>query len=276
VVLLLCAALTQPLSEDAQHRLSLTTPPQHGGKPVSLMLLGASGVTGTAVATGGGDRDDHLGAVSLTTRRIGYSYDRGIIVRAFNWADVGGTVHNGVFAFHGGTHFELAGGYRFHLSDTSGPFVRGGLDGMIGGDPLVYQSLLELPQVELGYQYLAGSTLFEVAGRSGFSILGRSNTGYPLVSRHLDEVPDVGAMITARIAPIFLVAEWSHFLARDNGWRPDAPPVDWVTVSVCGIVKRIAICTDVRAVEEDVYVSHELLASHSTQVGITLGPASRF
>jgi hypothetical protein len=275
LVILLCAALAQPLSEDAKHRLALTTPPQHGGKPVSLMLTGASGVTASVTATTG-DRDDHLGALSLTTRRVGYSYDRGIVVRVFNSADIGGTVHDGVFAFHGGTHLELSGGYRFHLSDTSGPFMRAGLDALIGGDPLVYQSLLELPQVHVGYQYLAGSNLFEVAGRSGFSILGRSNTGYPLVSRHLDEVPDVGAMLTARVAPILLVAEWAHFLARDNGWRPDAPPVDWVTVSLCGIVKRLAVCTEARVVEEDVYVSRELLASHATQVGLTLGPASRF
>ncbi len=249
----------------------MATPPQHGGKTVSLMLSGMTGLTATVTAARGGDVNTRLAALSVSSFREGFAYDRGLDVRVTNTIDLGAADHDGVVAFHGGFGFQVAGGYRFHLTDTQGPFVRGGLETLIAGDALVYQSLLELPQVQLGYQYLAGSTLFEAAGRAGLSILGRSNTGYA-ATRHLDQVLDVGAMGTARTGPILLRGEWSHFLARDAGG-----PIDWLTLSLCGVARRIEVCTQTRAVEGDVaFPPHPVAASHVTQIGLTLGFASRY
>ena len=41
-------------------------------------------------ATRGGDANAHLGAVSLDTRRLGYVYDRGLVVRVSNTGGIGG------------------------------------------------------------------------------------------------------------------------------------------------------------------------------------------
>jgi hypothetical protein len=268
VFLVVCAALA--LSEDAKHRLAVTTPPQHGGKTVSLMLVGSTGISATVTTAGGGDASDHLGSLSLMSRRAGFAYDRGLDVRASNFLELGAGVHDGGVVFHGGFGFDLAGGYRFHVAETHGPFIRGGFEALIVGDALVYQSLLELPQAQLGYQYLAGTTLLEAAGRSGFSMFGRSDTGYH-ANRHLDQVLDVGAMATAKTGPLLLAAEWSHFLARGDG----GAPIDWLTVSLCGIVHKVAVCTDARMVAGDVFTAaNEPTASHVTQVGLTVGSSS--
>jgi hypothetical protein len=262
-----CAALA--LSEDAKHRLAVTTPPQHGGKTVSLMLVGTTGISGMVTASSGGNATDRLGSLGLSSRRAGFAYDRGLDIRVSNTFELGAALHDRAVDFHGGFGFELAGGYRFHVADTHGPFIRGGFQTFIAGDPLVYQSLLELPQAQLGYQYLAGKALLEAAGRTGLSIFGRSDTGYH-ASRHLDQVLDIGGMATAKMGPVLLAAEWSHFLPRDEG-----AAIDWLTVSLCGIVHKVAVCTDARLVAGDVFVAaNEPVASRVTQVGLTVGSSS--
>jgi hypothetical protein len=268
VLLFIAAALV--LSEEAKHTLALTTPPQRDGKTESLMLVSTVGLTAMVTAARGGDADDRLGSLSLSSRKMGFAYDRGLDVRVVNTFELGASEHDRKIGFHGGGSVEASGGYRFHVAETHGPFIRGGIEALIGGDSLVYQSLVELPQAQLGYQYIAGPSLFEVAGRSGFSIFGRSDTG-DQASRHLDQVLDVGAMGTARTGPVVVTAEWSHFLARGEG-----APIDWVTIAVCGIARTVALCTDVRAVSGDVYLpSQALAASRVTQVGITIG-SSRY
>jgi hypothetical protein len=264
VFLIALAALV--LSEEAKHTLALTTPPQRDGKTESLMLVSTVGLTAMVTAVRGGDADDRLGSLSLSSRRMGFAYDRGLDVRVVNTVELGASEHDRRIGFHGFGSIEASGGYRFHVAETHGPFIRGGAEALIGGDSLVYQSLVELPQLQVGYQYIAGTTLFELAGRSGLSVFGRSETG-DNASRHLDQVLDTGATGTSRTGPVVLNAEWSHFLAHGAG-----APIDWLTFSLCGIRRVIAVCTDVRAVTGDVYLpSQALAASHVTQVGITIG-----
>jgi hypothetical protein len=264
VFLFLTAALV--LSEEAKHTLALTTPPVRDGKAVSLMLVSTIGLTGMVTAARGGDADDRLGSLSLSSRRMGFAYDRGLDVRVVNTLALGASEHDRKVGFHGDASVEASGGYRFHVAEAHGPFVRGGILALIGGDSLVYQSLVELPQVQVGYQYIGAMEIFEIAGRSGFSILGRSDTG-DHASRHLDHSVDVGAMGTVRTGPVLVTTEWSHFLADGSG-----TPVDWLTVALCGIARSIAICTDIRSVSGDVSVSSQTLAaSRVTQVGITVG-----
>jgi hypothetical protein len=258
------------MSEDAKHRLAVTTPPQHGGKTVSLMLVGTSGVAATVTTSAGGNASDHVGALGVSSQREGFAYDRGLDVRASNVIDLGAGLHDGTVVFQGAFAFELAGGYRFHVADTHGPFVRGGFEALIGGNPLVYRSLLELPQAQLGYQYLSPTALVEVAGRAGLSIFGRSDMGYE-ASHHLDQVLDLGGMMTVKTGPVWLSGEWSHFLPRDG-----EVPVDWLTVSLCGLAHGLAVCTMARSVDAEGSVAPDgHVASHAVQVGLTIG-SSRY
>ncbi len=241
---------------------ALTSPPTHGGKVVDAALVGVTGVAATVTAARGGDADDRLGSISLDTRRLGYAYDRGLIVRVSNAMGLGGN-DRGV---HGGLSFEAAGGYRFAVGETHGPFVRAGAAARVAGDALVYQSLLEIPEVHAGYQYLVQNTLLEVASRGGFAELGRSNTGHD-ATRHLDHTPQVGAMASARTPYSLVLLEWSHFLPTDRGG-----PTNWVDADLCATYRRFAVCTDIRLVAGDVNLrTGESAPSSVTQVGMTLG-----
>jgi len=261
-----CNRVARETVETNERVFSERTPPQHRGKTVSLLLTNSLGLTATTTAAVGGDATESLGSLSVSSRRAGYAYDRGLDVRVVNAIDLGAGDHHGTVAFHGGIAIEAAGGYRFRATETQGPFVRAGIEALVGGDSLLYQSLLELPQVQLGYQYLAGVSLLEIAARSGFAILGRSNTGEH-ASRTLDQGIDVGAMATAKVGPMLAAGEWSHFVARGDG-----APVDWLAVSLCGIARPVAVCTEVRAVVEDVTLpSSVATSSRVTEVGLTVG-----
>jgi hypothetical protein len=244
----------------------LTSPPTHGGKVVDVAIAGVTGVTATVTAARGGDADQRLGSLSLSTRRIGYAYDRGLVVRVSNAGELGGNDRG----LHGLALLEVAAGYRFHVADTHGPFVRGGAGGRLSGDALVYQSTVEVPEVQAGYQYATGSTLLELTSRAGFSVFGRSDTGVH-ATRHLDESPDVGAMATVRSPHTLLLVTWSHFLPTNHGGG-----IDWVDAGLCATFRRLALCTDVRLVAGDVNLANGTRASSSvTQVGVTAGMAGK-
>ena len=248
----------------------LTSPPSHGGKVVDVAIVGATGVAATVTAARGGDADDRVGSVSLSTRRLGYANDRGLLVRVVNTGELGGN-DRGV---HGGLSFEVAGGYRFPVAETHGPFIRGGALGRVDGDALVYQSLLEVPQAHAGYQYQKRDLLLEIAGRAGFGELGRSNTGYH-ATRHVDESLDLGAIVTVRAPHVLLLGEWSHLLPA-VGLNSAKGPIDWLDAGLCATWKRLAMCTDFRLVAGDVNrVTGGPTSSSVTQLGITLGMAGK-
>ena len=266
--LIVCAALA--MTPEARSELDPATPPVRNGKAVSFVDVGTAGLAATVTSTQGGDANDRLGSLSLSVRHVGFAYDDGLDVVDSTTLELGGTVHDHSLGFHGGGTLLIAGGYRFHVTDASGPFVRGGAEAVLRGDPLVYQSMAEVPQLQIGYQSIKGRTFFEAAGRSGFVLSGRSETG-DLASRHLDQVLDIGATAVARIGPTLFVGEWSHFLARGPGGA-----VDWLTVSLCGIKRPLAVCTDVRTIFSDVGVAPgEVVSARVAQVGITIGSSRK-
>jgi hypothetical protein len=242
----------------------LVSPPSRGGQVVSVIAASETGVEGVVTASRGAGNNDRFGSVSLSSRRIGVVYDRGLSVRVNNAVELGGSARG----FHGEGVADISGGYRFHVTDTQGPFIRGGIRGIIGGDALLYQSMIELPQAQLGYQYLVGKeTLLEVAERTGFSVFGRSDASGLGGVRPLDQVVDVGALATVKTGPLHLSADWSHFIERDRG-----SDVNWLTVTLCGAAHRIAVCTEARAVVGDVHLgSLETTGSRVMQVGLTVG-----
>jgi len=269
-VVLVAAYVALALSKDTQAAQSdslnpLVTPPSHGGQVVSVYAESETGLMGLVTADRGGTGEaTRFASVGASLRRLGVAYDRGLVVRVSNAMELAGS-ERGV---EGQAVADVSGGYRFHVTDDSGPFVRGGIRGILGGDALLYQSMIELPQAHLGYQYLKSKTTFiEAAARVGFSIFGRSDASGEGGRRALDQVADVGAIATLRTGPVHLSADWSHFLTRDGG-----SAIDWLSVSLCGTAHKLALCTDARAMLGDQHIGNvEIASGRVTQVGLTLG-----
>jgi hypothetical protein len=253
------------LAETKEADRRLAAPPHHGGKVVRAMKYSASGLSAGLVSTGGGDATRRLGTLAIHSEQLGYGYDRGLVVRVANAIDLGGDVRG----FHGGLTGDLSGGYRFGASDTYGPYVRGGIALALRGDALVYQSLLELPQASIGYQYVTASTVLDLAPRLGFVILGQSNTG-DQASRKLDLGLDAGATAAVRVGPIMARASWSHLLPRSAGGA-----VDWVGLGLCGRT-RLVVCTTAGFVAGDVHLPGGAIgASHVAEIAFTIGLGDR-
>ena len=81
----------------------------------------------------------------------------------------------------GGFEGALAGtldlGYRVPVAEDHGPFGRIGIDGRLQGNDLLYFSMLELPRLTLGWQYLKGKTVLEAGARGGAILAGLYDPG---------------------------------------------------------------------------------------------------
>jgi hypothetical protein len=57
-----------------------------------------------------------------------------------------------------------------------GPVLRAGMNAYLRGNDAYYASLVELPQLQIGYQYFHDNTLVELGATTGAVLVGRSRT----------------------------------------------------------------------------------------------------
>jgi len=170
-------------------------------------------------------------------------------------------VRRGIFSTHGlhkmaigggGAGFEgmllggMAGGFRIPVGEHHGPVFRAGVLGYLRGNDAFYSSLLELPQVQIGYQYLLGWTVIEVGATSGAVLAGRQRMGEAEV-RHLGAGLEAGGYLAVHIP-------WFRFDATINRLPTSdalSTPVRSAEGTFCALAAPIAICADARATVTD-------------------------
>lgn len=102
---------------------------------------------------------------------------------------------------------DIAAGTHVMFGPAHGPVMRGGLRARLFGNDAIYDSLIELPQAQLGYQYLAGPLQLEIAARGGLMLDGR--LFLPSVRHDFGLQPEFGAYATMRYAWLRADLEWS-------------------------------------------------------------------
>ncbi len=258
-------------SDDALTRLA-TLPHRPGGAQVSAMLVGSTGLDGSETLARDPSGVHRGGAITARSAIAGYSYDRGVVVRMVNTAQIGGGASDRGAMFQGGLSFSLMGGYRLAVTPRQGPFVRAGFLGMLEGNDLYYRSALVLPDAHVGYQYLLSRVvLAEVAWTSGLILTGRSDAGG--ASRDLDVSWATGAVVALHTRPVSLAARWMHVVPSS-----DSPgPVSWVEGSLCAEPgETLAVC--VRGLWNHADVPGAPGTTRTidvAQVGLTLGTQQR-
>lgn len=158
-----------------------------------------------------------------------------------------GTTHGtGYWMLGGGdAGFEgaLAGtidiGYRLPVAEDHGPFGRIGFDGRVQGNDLLYFSMLELPRLTLGYQYLHGKTVLEAGARGGAILAGLYDPGED-GRRKLNGL-EWGGFASAQTELFRLDASFMRIEAKKT---LDGTPVDVGRVLVCGADGRLGVCVD--------------------------------
>lgn len=164
-------------------------------------------------------------------------------------------------------------GYRLDVTERQGPFGRAGFDGRMQGNDKLYFSMLELPRLTLGWQYLDGKTVIEAGVRGGPILTGRYNPGDEGY-RRLSGSFEYGGFASAQIAFLRMEAVVMRIDARNTG---TGRPVDVARGSLCGIAGKVGICSDVMALRGDADMGPRaggVQTATSTYLGLSIGVAS--
>ncbi len=151
--------------------------------------------------------------------------------------------HFGIGGGSGGFEGALGGlmgfGARAPVTPTQGPLFRAGAMGEILGNKFFYFSHLELPVVDVGYQYQSGRTLVDFGGRVAPVLTGRFNTG-DVASHELGNF-ELGGYLALHSKYGRLDAS----VARITGSGTPATPVDFARGIACVYVaKVVGFCAD--------------------------------
>lgn len=251
-----------------------TKPRRERGRPVLIMAVGSPcmpGATGAACASEEPQYDDSMvdlfgiraGAaragsqaptygVSLASEGAMYGASHYANVRAAHLAMLG----VGPDGVEGALQGDYAFGVRAPVGRYHGPFARVGVRGLLLGNSELYNSLLELPTLTVGYQLLGPRLHLEIAGRGGAVLVGRYNAGG--IRRKLGNAPEFGGLAAVRWEDVQLELD----LARVA--PPSSTPVDSVTGSLCSVAGAFGICLDAHFYRGNV---------QSSWVGLAVGAA---
>ncbi len=201
----------------------------------------ASGLTGGRVSITrlrGSDADDVGSGLGMALAGHSERYGAyGVFsVREASFAFLGG----GSLGFEGGLGADVAAGTRLPVASNHGPFFRLGLRGHLLGNDKIYTSLLEIPQLQIGYQSLREGHVFEIAGRVGPVLAGRYNTG-DHAERKLGKSFEAGGHVAMHSHPWHLEIGHTHVIA--DGKLGD---VDLLDARLCGDASFLQLCVDTR------------------------------
>ena len=231
-------------------------------KETDVADVAVSGVQASLTQVRGGDKEAQLAAFTLSSAHVGFGYERPGTIRVINTASLGG----GRDGIQGGFGNAVAGGVRAPFGKHHGLIARGGAEGSFFGNRYLWDSLLELPQLQLGYQWLVPQSVADLALKGGYLLLGRHNTGDG-ATRNLGGALEWGGIGYLHLGPVDLRASYARVYVRHGG-----SPVDLVEGAFCGTPAPFALCTSLRYERGDVGLPDGTLRDVSVSyVGITIG-----
>jgi len=229
------------------------------GRAPAHKAVGLFGLRASEAKVLGHDAKATLALASLSTSYV-TSRDGGVSARAGHFALLGG----GRGGMEYGLGLDLGFGLYHPLGDGHGPFSRIGGRGFVHRSPVLYASLVELPQLQLGYQLLRRSLHLELAARGGPVLAGRVSPEDE--RRRLGGSFEWGGHAALRGGPLDLELEFSHVEPRE-GERDGG--VDVLSALFCGGARYLGACFDARVFRG----ATERADSRATSVlfGVTLG-----
>jgi hypothetical protein len=231
-------------------------------KDVDATDVTESGLHAAITTTHGGDKSGRVGYVGLSSSHVGFGYEKPATLRVINT----GAIAFGEHGLEGGIGNAVAGGVRAPFGKNHGLVVRGGGELTLFGNRYLWYSVFEIPQLQLGYQWLVPNRVADVALKGGYVLLGRHNTGDSGV-RDLAGSPEWGAIGSLHLGPIDLRASFTRIHPRHGG-----SPVDVLEGAFCGNPLPLTVCTDVRYEAGDVRVPDGALRGSSVAyLGMTVG-----
>lgn len=210
------------------------------------------------------DGRDPKAAVGLVSESVSYLQDpkAGVNARLSHFALLGG----GRSGLEGGLGVSLAGGLLVPVGADHGPFSRLGLRAQMLGNDVLWTSLVELPELELGYQLLRRTLHLELAARGGAVLVGRYNPDG--ARRPLGSAFEYGGLVATRVGAVDFDLEWTRIEARGSD---PGTPVDVLSALLCGGANYFGVCFDARLYAGDVREAGRVRERTSAFIGLSLG-----
>jgi hypothetical protein len=161
---------------------------------------------------------------------------------------------------------SLAYGFRAPVLPDEGPVIRAAASGYILGDDAFYASLLELPQVQLGWQWSRGHAVIELAATTGVVLTGRFRAG-DAETRQMGHGFAFGGHASLQVPWVRLSLEAEQLPSYDSL----SAPVDVARGTLCAVAYPMAICADGRAEQTRAMVGTSEPLVTAAYAGITLG-----
>lgn len=228
-------------------------------------VFAASGLHTSITRVRGADRDDQGWGLTLWGDGESYHTTEEVTGRSsFHYAIGGGSS-----GFEGALETSAAMGARLRLGDDHGPLARVGFSGWLWGNGLLYQSLIEVPEFQIAYQWLGSSSLIELGVRFGPVLVGRFNVGEGS-SRRLGGSLEYGGYGSIHLNPVHLHGSVMRVDANNTGTGGN---VDIARVTLCGTPGPFSLCGDANLLRGDVAPGKGGLPSEATAsyVGILVG-----
>jgi hypothetical protein len=186
---------------------------------------------------------------------------RGIVTAhgSHSWSIGGGSS-----GFEGGLALAFAVGARLPIHRAHGPFVRLGARGLVEGNGAFYDSALELPRTEVGWQYLRGWVALEIGATYGLLVAGRFRLS-GAETRVLGDGFASGLYAAAQFPMVRVGATAQHLPAKDG------EAVLSATLYGCALGSYVALCVDGRWMRGDVVFSNGAREITSIYTGVLFG-----
>lgn len=166
----------------------------------------------------------------------------------------------------GGIDTDLAVGVRAPLTRAHGPILRVGLRGQLAGNRSFHSNRLELPSVQLGYEWLARGVMVEVFGRLGYTLSGRLRIEDE--SRRLNNRPRAGVVASTGVGPVTVALHY------DELWGASEGPLREVHGAMCVALRPWVVCAQGRRWSGALRVNasgERAAAAHVLYGGVQLG-----
>ena len=209
-----------------------------------------------------GASDRTAASVGVEERALAYMTLGSVSARYTDFLALGG----GGAGVDGGLGLDAAVGLRPLLGDRHGPFARIGVRAHYLYRGHFHTSLLELPQLQLGYSYIGRALHLEAGVRGGPALTGRYGLEGAKTT-DLDGSLEVGAFLGFGMRPLRLDLEASR-VRLDPG--PEGP-VESLQALLCGVLSRPTICFKSSAMRGDLAGGGGFGRATAVYIGVTLG-----
>jgi len=156
-------------------------------------------------------------------------------------------------------------GFRVPVTDHQGPVFRAGGVGYIMGDDAFFASLLELPQLQAGWQWSRGHAVVEAAATSGAVLTGRYRAWHA-DTRDLGSGLAYGGHVSLQVPWVRLSASAEQLASGDG-----LPAVDVGMATLCAVASPIAICADAFVEQSQARTAGVSQFDRTEYVGLTVG-----